>query len=546
MDMMQSPLDPVDARSGPAAVERWSAAGRRSLGWPRIWLRIWPFMLAVALPLAIYETQGRVGLGLGDEGFLWYGAQRVLAGEVPVRDFQSYDVGRYYWSAAWMAVVGNGGVVALRFGNAALACVALVLAATLLRPQSRDATLVTAVGLATFALWIYPDFKVADAFAVLLLTASLARTLRDPGPRRWAIHGVAVGVAAAVGINHALYGVVALALAWAWLYHDGRAPPSLAAVCATAAGAAAGYAPVLALHAFEPGFTAAYVDFIGQLFEAGVTNVHVSPPSLADAASVDWRHFGKALRTVLKAVLFVAAPVFMALCVWRLRRGAARPDAVFVAAVATTLPYAHYAYSRADLVHVAISALPLMVALWTFPVRRPAQAPWFAPVALFAATAIVLLPNHPGYALLRQRPLEPVVVFGETVRVTPPVAQQVALLARTTSTYAPGGRAFYVAPYWPAAYALAGRRAPTWEIYSLLPITVERQRRELQRLAAADLGFALLATQSLDDRDDLGFGRTHPIVADALTRCLTATRDLEAERSGVALFVGSGTNCLAR
>ena len=543
MDTMQSPLDFKSPRSGPAAGKRWS------LGGLRISPRIWPFLLAVALPLAMYETQGRVGLGLGDEGFLWYGAQRVLAGEVPVRDFQSYDVGRYYWLAAWMAIVGNGGVVALRLGNAALGCVALVLAATLLRSQNRDATLATAVGLATFALWIYPDFKVADAFAVLLLTASLAHTLRDPGPRRWAIHGVAVGVAAVVGINHALYGVVAVALAWAWLIHDGRAPVSLAAVCATAAGAAVGYAPVLALHAFEPGFTAAYVDFVGQLFEAGSTNVHVSPPSLADAASVDWRHFGKAVRTVLKAVLFIAAPVFMAFCVWRvwrLRHGGTRPDAVFVAAVATTLPYAHYAYSRFDLVHVAISALPLMVALWTYPVRRPAKASWLAPVGLFTATAIVLIPNQPGYALLRQRPLEPVVVFGETVRVTPPVARQVALLARITATFAPGGRAFYVAPYWPAAYALAGRRAPTWEVYSLLPITVERQRRELERLAAADLGFALLSTQSLDDRDDLGFGRTHPIVADALSRCLTTTRDLDAERSGVALLVASGTKCLVR
>ncbi|MFN9154917.1 MAG: hypothetical protein ACK5WE_15340, partial [bacterium] len=40
--------------------------------------RTWAVAIALALPLAVFWFIGHHGLNLQDEGFLWYGAQRVL------------------------------------------------------------------------------------------------------------------------------------------------------------------------------------------------------------------------------------------------------------------------------------------------------------------------------------------------------------------------------------------------------------------------------------------------------------------------------------
>ncbi len=62
-------------------------------------------------------SKGRVGFNPADEGFLWYGVQRTVAGEVPLRDFQSYEPARYYWCAAGALLLGQG-LVAMRLSEA--------------------------------------------------------------------------------------------------------------------------------------------------------------------------------------------------------------------------------------------------------------------------------------------------------------------------------------------------------------------------------------------------------------------------------------------
>ncbi len=70
-------------------------------------------LLASALVTASFVLQGNISLDLADEGFLWNGTLRIGQGKIPIRDYKSYDPGRFYWSFAWTKLFG-GGILGIR------------------------------------------------------------------------------------------------------------------------------------------------------------------------------------------------------------------------------------------------------------------------------------------------------------------------------------------------------------------------------------------------------------------------------------------------
>jgi hypothetical protein len=467
----------------------------------------WPLALAVALPLAFFAWQGRIGLSLWDEGYLWYGAQRVLHGEVPLRDFQSYDPARYYWSAAWLAALGSDGIVALRFGNAVLASLCGALAAWLLGLGGRHSSVFTGLTVVAVSLFVLLRAEgTSDAFGVLLQTAALAFALARPQRRRrWLLAGTALGIATAIGINHALYGTLGLALAAVHLWRRGLRRELGRGIGPVLAGVVLGYLPVLAMFATVDGFASAFVDSIRMLFEWGTTNLDL--PLVPRSPLLATLFFVAAAFWLVGAFVLAVAP-----------RSALAGNPAFAAAVLTGLPYAHYAVSRNDLEHLSVSVLPVLVAAATMPWKAVPVVRALAMAGVVWLAAALVLPRQAGRWAWEGWPLETTTIRGETVRLKPWEAAEVRLLREMAARHP--GRAFYAAPYWPGAYAVQGARSPTWEIYALFPSTRVRQARELERINAADVAFALVSDARVDDRSDLGFRRTHGAIVDWLDRCL--------------------------
>ena len=115
-------------------------------------------IISFLLVAILFAWQGNLGLNLWDEGFLWYGAQRVLLGEVPIRDFMSYDPGRYYWSAAWMSLWGDNGIMALRFASAVFQILGLAVGLSLVAQsagaQSRQRIVFLILAALVLLLWM--------------------------------------------------------------------------------------------------------------------------------------------------------------------------------------------------------------------------------------------------------------------------------------------------------------------------------------------------------------------------------------------------------
>ena len=500
------------------------------------WSANWPVVFAAALPLLAFFLFGNVGISLWDEGFLWYGAQRVLVGEVPQLDFQAYDIGRYYWSAAWMLLLDSDGVMALRAGQAVLASICVALATWLVRKELRGPSWLIGTVAVSFWIWMAPYEKLADSFAVLLLVAGLAVLISRRTSSAWVVFGACLGIATGIGINHGAYGTVAggLAIVYCWICDRAFVKPSL--LVSLVLGGLAGYLPVLAFHVAVPGYAAAFFDTIRLLFESGTTNITLPLPRPHAVWTVTARFFMFGVRESVLGVLWFAAGAFLLWGVVQVvydarKRAVANSRAslavtahtvspIYAASLFVAVPYTHYFLSRADVVHAAISVLPILLAAWTCPNVRRVGVQRIALVLVMAGSGLLALPWHSGYPLWRGEPLELIDVRSDKLRLPALPAADVHFVQQAMQTHGGNHRMFYAAPYWPGAYAIAGQRSPTWEIYLLFPALPHRQSDEIQRLAAAGIGFAILTDHQIDYRPDLGLERTHPLIVRHLERCM--------------------------
>lgn len=465
-----------------------------------------------------YIWQGNKGFNLWDEGFLWYGVQRVLLGEIPIRDFMAYDIGRYYWIAALISLFGNNDIMSLRAAVAVFQALGLFVGLFLItqsrRLKCKSDIIYTLLAAITLAVWMFPRHKLFDISISILLIGTLAYLVSNPVPRRYLIAGACVGLIAVFGRNHGVYGALGSLGVIVWLSIKNQSDIGfIKAVVLWGTGVAIGFSPVILMALLVPRFGVAFWESVRFLFEHKATNLPIPIP-WPWAVNFSTASFGEATRGVLIGLFFIGTLAFGGLSlVWvvyrKFRKEAVSP--VLVASAFLALPYAHYAFSRADVGHLAHGVFPLLVGSFVLLSLSATKLKWPLVLVLCGSSFWIMHIFHPGWYCLASKQCVSVEISGRQLKVDPGTANDIALLRKLAEEFAPNGRSFVATPFWPGAYALLERRSPMWEIYALFSRSETFENREIARIEASNPGFVFVFDLPLDGREELRFRNTHPL-----------------------------------
>jgi hypothetical protein len=471
--------------------------------------------MASAIAAAMYFRFGSLNLNPADEGFLWYGVLQTRAGQVPVRDFQSYDAGRYYWCVAWSFVFGQG-ILGLRASLSVVQGIGLFLG---LRVCRRVVTsfVARAICAAVLASWMFPMHKIFEpAIATAAVLAGI-RLFEAPTARRLFEAGALVGLAGWLGRNHGLYCGLAFVSMIGLLLRAGRLESPRRALTSFALGGAAGSAPLWIMLGAVPGFATA-------LWEAILFNL-TTAVNLPLPYPWPWRfHFGgrqgfdlvahacTAIAFSLPLVLYPAG-LIIAL---RTRPARLGEHAPIVAATFIGIFFMHHASVRSDIAHLAQVIHPLLFLVFVLVARSTERAAVRVVALMLVAawTCFVVLNFNPLYAEIRYGRSSFVAhdVAGDTLRLPSLQAAELTSIEAAIRSRVAADDRLFVAPTRPVLYPILGKTSPTWGLYFLFPASELVQNETIERLETGGVTWALILDEAIDNRDDLRFKSTNPLV----------------------------------
>ncbi len=478
----------------------------------------WAAALSVLLCGGSHLAFGRDGLNLREEGYLWYGVLRVLEGEVPLRDFQGYDPGRYYWCAAFTWLFGQG-ILGVRAAATAFQALGFFFGSLALArlSKSRMTLLVSAV---IVFLWMFPRFKLFEHSIALGAVWMGARYLEAPGRKCAFCSGAFVGLAAFFGRNHGVY----LALAFsALLLFEGwktRSPGLFRRLLALAAGVLVGYAPAWGMLLFVPGYADAVLQAVSLDLAHGA-NTPEPYPWFWRVPHGGLDLFELAVQLALDAAFLLPVILFPLgiLVALRTRSDQLAARALPIAATTVGLLYVHHYAVRSDLPHFAQASPPL----WLLALGIPALLPGMRRLGTWFVLGLLLIPSllvtgrgtlfsaDPQFPLVHEKVEYP--VAGEPLWLFLPKARQLHLLKRAVDYHvAAEEEDLFIVPASPTLYPFLGKRSPTWWILFIWHATAAEQAATIRQLEEREVKWILLCLQDYDHDPAYRFELTNPDV----------------------------------
>jgi hypothetical protein len=477
----------------------------------------WLLLLSALLVGGLFLLQGRIGLDLTDEGFLWYGAVRTAHGGVPLRDFYAYDPGRYLWAAAWAQLLGDG-ILALRLSTAIFAAFGLFLGLLAVRRSVASRGLLLAVAV-VLALWMLPRHKLFESSLAMAGVYVALRVLEKPSVKSWVAAGVATGLAAIFGKNHGLYWSLSF-LALLFFLHlrieRGRYGRDL---LAWLSGVAAGLLPFLLMAVAVPGFFRSELDSLLFFILQGRTNSPLPVPW-------PWRPTYSGVGAWVGAtqlalgLSFLLLPCFYALAAvlaWRTGR-AQFERRLLLAASSVGVFYMHHAFSRADAAHLGQSIHPALLGLVALPLaweggRRRLAAGFIAALVAFVTLFAAVPQSYLVRRLVEERQGIRYVscdIAGDQLLLRGDLADSLQRIRAAVGERLTPAEPLLILPHFPGLYPFLGRAAPVWDIYMIWPALQGSDERRIEEIERHGVRWALIG--GYGEQPWLGLRATHPVL----------------------------------
>jgi hypothetical protein len=469
------------------------------------------FIISVLITFLLYAVQINISFGLWDEGFLWYGVQRTMLSEVPIRDFMAYDPGRYYWCASIMTLLGSSSLIALRISIGIFQLIGVYLSLKIIKEFYQGNYRISFLFFCSIiiSVWMTPQHKVFDIVSSIVIFYALYEYSKDLNKRRALYLGVIIGFVAVWGRNHGIYGFFSSILIL--MYYGLLSKSGIKEQFKNfSIGIILGYLPMLAMVLFVDGYFNAFIDSILSLFSQGKTNITLPVPWLWSI-----NYTVATLKDILISVLFTAMPLYSVFGVIYLIKNIIQKKDIYsllVCSIILNIAYMHFAFSRADLAHLSQSIFPMLLGLLYILAKMRKLILFYvlSGTVLFFSSEI-MLSRHPIYNYLFGS-YKKTIIGDELFYVSKKTEYDVNFIKKSIENISDIDNKLLIVPYWPGAYALLGIKSPVWESYALFDRNDDFQYRELERIKQAKPSLVIINNSSLDNNDSLKYQNTHNIV----------------------------------
>jgi hypothetical protein len=475
-------------------------------------------MIAIVFVTLSFLLEGTFDFNVWDEGFLWYGSQRVLRGEVPIRDFQSYDPGRYYWAAIIMSVLRDDGILPQRIALHVCQVLAITtLNYTLLVDRSK-LVLRDVLGLSLINLlihvWLKPIYATFDMSVSICSISVLGYCSRKFEWKSALRVGCYFGFLVFLGRNHAVY----FLFGWLLILLSQRPWTDTSAslvkiVAGTGLGVVIGLLPMIFLSLRHDGFLMAYIESMSELVRRQSTNL---PLPIPYPWTIDYVSLGirggiqSTVYSLFFMTVFGLGIVSVPIIVFLKRMG--NQNALFIGATALALPYAHYVHSRADIDHLARGIFPLIVLAISVTFSLSIKRQVTVLILAIVSSSWVMSYFHGIIDCSLRLACKPVMIGKQKMFASKSSAEEIELLSKLVTIYSKKQRNFAVFPFMCSAYPMYKLRSPLHDIYLLYPCNEHRQVEEIARFSNQRFSFVLISDIDLDGKKELSFASTHNLL----------------------------------